>query len=306
MQKKIKSLSNKYNAKENLTAYLFILPVMILLLIFYFFVFFSGAVLSLTDAQGINPGSFIFLHNYKEVLTSHDFWLSVKISFFYMFGCLATQIPIAFILAYILNNVPDKMKGILRASFFVPVLLNTVVTALLFRMLFNKDQGVINWVLGSLHLPNKIDWIQDSRLVIPMLVIISFWQWTGFHMVYFLANLQTINKSLYEAAKIDGASNFRVLFQIVLPLMRPAFIFVLITSAIGCMQMFDLVFMLYPNALYGPGGMAKTMVAYIYDQAFSQQFRLGYASAVGWVVFFIILCVSVFQLKILGLGKQEN
>jgi len=97
-----------------------------------------------------------------------------------------------------------------------------------------------------------------------------------------------------------------VLFRITLPLMRPAVTFVMVTSAIGCLQMFDLVFMLFPNAQYGPGGVAKTLVAFIYDQGFSQQFLTGIATAVGWLTFIIIMIVSLIQLKVLGVGKHDE
>jgi ABC-type sugar transport system permease subunit len=297
---------SRWKKVETVTAALFIVPFFTLMIVFVFFVFFSGAVGSFTDAQGINEGDFVGLANYGEVLASPDFWLSARNTLVYTIGCLVTQVPIAFVLAYILNNLPKGIRGPLRASFFVPVLINSVIIALLFRMLFNRDQGVINWVLGLLGLANNTDWIADSSFAIPLLVIVSFWQWMGFHMVYFLANLQTIDQAIYEAARIDGASHLRVLVQIVMPMMRSAFTFVLVTSAIGCLQLFDLVFLVFPNATYGPGGSAKTLVAYIYDQAFSQQFRKGYASAVGWVVFFLIFAVSIFQLKVLGLGKQEE
>jgi ABC-type sugar transport system permease subunit len=294
------------------SGYALIAPFMILLIIFNLYVFISGFQMSLTDAQGVNEGSNIGLQNYKDLLyadefKSRDFWLAVKTTFMYMLGCIATQVPVAFILAFILNHLPlVKLRGILRAAFFLPVLMNTVVVALLFRMLFNKDQGIINYVCGMLGLPNNIDWLMNSSWAIPLLIIVSFWQWTGFHMVYFLSQFQTIDTSLYEAAKIDGASPSTVLFHITLPLMRPAITFVMVTSAIGGLQMFDLVFMLFPNAQYGPGGVAKTLVAFIYDQGFSQQFLTGLASAIGWLTFVIIMIVSLFQLKVLGIGKYDE
>jgi ABC-type sugar transport system permease subunit len=293
-------------------AYAMIAPFMLLLIIFNLYVFVSGFFMSLTDAQGINEGSFIGLQNFKDVLyadeiKSHDFWLAVKTTFIYMFGCLATQVPVAFTLAYILNHIPlFRIRIVLRAAFFLPVLINTVVIALLFRMFFNKDQGIFNYVLGALGLPNNIDWLMNSSWAIPILIIVSFWQWTGFHMVYFLAQLQTIDPTMYEAAKIDGASPLRILFRITFPLMRPALTFVMVTSAIGCIQMFDMVFMLFPNAQYGPGGVAKTLVAYIYDQGFSQQFMTGLASSIGWLTFIIIMIVSLFQLRVLGIGKHDE
>jgi ABC-type sugar transport system permease subunit len=316
MASSVKSISKNRKSplmrKDALSGYALIAPFMLLLVIFNLYVFVSGFYMSLTDAQGVNEGSLIGFQNYKDILyadefKSKDFWLAVKTTFVYMFGCLATQVPVAFVLAYILNHLPFiKLRGILRAAFFLPVLMNTVVVALLFRMLFNKDQGIINYVCGMLGFPNNIDWTMSSEWAIPLLIIVSFWQWTGFHMVYFLSQLQTIDTSIYEAAKIDGASPVTVLFRITLPLMRPAITFVMVTSAIGCLQMFDLVFMLFPNAQYGPGGVAKTLVAFIYDQGFSQQFLTGLASAIGWLTFIIIMIVSLFQLKVLGVGKHDE
>lgn len=292
------------------SAYAFIAPFMLLLVVFNLYVFVSGFRLSLTDAQGIDEGAFVGLQNYRELLWADefragDFWRAVRTTFLYMFGCLATQVPVAFLLACALNALPFvRVRGILRAAFFLPVLMNTVVTALLFRMFFNRDQGIINHVLGLLGGPHDVDWLMNSDWAIPLLVIVSFWQWTGFHMVYFLAQLQTIDPSLYEAARLDGVGPAGALLRITLPLMRPAFTFVLVTSAIGCLQMFDLVFMLFPNAGYGPGGVAKTLVAYIYDQGLSQQFLTGLASAIGWLTFLIIAAVSALQLRVLGLGRH--
>ncbi len=299
---------------EALQGYLFVLPFFALMAIFTLYVFVRGALLSLSSAEGLDVGTFTGLKNFADVFSSLfnpkvrdvNFWPAVRNTLYYAGGCLVTQIPAAFILAYILNRVPNSVKGVLRASFFLPVLLNSVIVSLLFRMLFNPDQGVINWVLGLLHLPNTIRWLSDSAFAIPLLIIVSFWQWTGFHMVYLLASLQTIQPSLYEAAKMDGASEARVLFRVVLPMLRSAFAFVMVTSAIGGLQMFDLVFNVFPEVTYGPGGSARTMVAHIFEQAFSQHFRLGYASAVGWVVFLIIFAVSLLQLRIIGLGSKEE
>ena len=295
---------------DALSAYAFVAPFLLLLVVFNLYVFARGLHVSLTDAQGINDGDFVGLQNYRDVLWADplrtgDFYRAVKTTFLYTLGCLATQVPVAFVLACVLNTIPlPKIRTILRGAFFLPVLINTVVIALLFRMFFNKDQGIINHLLGLLHLPSNTDWLLHSEWALPLLVMVSFWQWTGFHMVYFLAQLQTIDPTLYEAARMDGATPFHNLWNITLPLMRPAFTFVMVTSAIGGLQMFDLVFMLFPNATYGPGGVAKTLVAFIYDQGFSQQFLTGVASAIGWLTFLIIAAVSAVQLRLLGLGRQ--
>jgi ABC-type sugar transport system permease subunit len=298
--------------KEAIGAYGMIAPFFILLGVFTFYVFYKGFWMGFSDAQGLNEGEFIGLQNYKDILyadefKSRDFWRAVKTTFKFMFGCLATQVPVAFVLAFVLNHIPlVRLRGLLRSAFFLPVLLNTVVVALLFRMFFLRDTGIINSVFGFLHLPNQTDWLGNSAWAISLLVAVSFWQWTGFHMVYFLAQLQTIDPTLYEAAKLDGASPLRVLFKLTLPLMRPAITFVMVTSAIGGLQMFDLVFVLFPNANYGPGGAAMTLVAFIYDQGFSQEFLTGYATASGWLTFLIIMIFSLFQLKLFGLGKHDE
>lgn len=295
---------------EALKAYGMTAPFLILLAVFNLYVFASGFRLSLSDAQGISDGDYVGLQNYRDALwaepfVSSDFWSAVKTTLLYTAGCLATQIPVAFVLAYVLHAIPQvRLRSVLRAAFFLPVLLNSVVTALLFRMFFNKDQGIVNHVLGSLGLVHDIDWLGNSQWAIPLLVAVSFWQWTGFHMVYFLAQLQTIDPTLYEVARIAGISSWNVLMRITLPLMRPAITFVMVTAAIGGLQMFDLVFMLFPNATYGPGGVARTLVAHVYDQGFSQQFLTGLASAIGWLTFLIIAAVSALQLKVLGLGRH--
>lgn len=301
--------NGRYNT---IAGYAFIAPFVILLLIFNFYVFFSGFITSLSDAQGINTGSYIGFQNFLDLLyadrtVSHEFWQAVRTTLVYTAGCLLTQVPAAFILAFILNHIPfARLKVVLRTAFFAPVLINSVVIALLFRMLFNADHGIINWLLGLLGLPNNFDWLMNSSFAIPLLVIVSFWQWTGFHTVYFLSQLQTIDPSIYEAAKIDGASPLTVIFRITLPIMKPAITFVVITSTIGCIQMFDLVFILFPNAQYGPGGVAKTLIAFIYDQGFSQQFRIGLASAIGWLTFLLVVGLSFIQLKFFGLGRHDE
>lgn len=291
------------------SAYALILPFLVLLAIFNIYVFARGLQMSFTDADAYSSGEFIGLQNYKDVLyadssKSEDFYQAIKVTFLYTFGSLITQVPVAFVLAYVLNTLPFlRIRAVLRAAFFVPCLINTVTIAFLFRMFFNKDQGILNHVLAGLGLPGNTEWLMHSQWAIPLMIGVSFWQWTGFHMVYFLAQLQTIDPTLYEAAKMDGISPGGQLRHITLPLMRPAITFVAVTSAIGGLQTFDLVFVLFPNASFGPGGVAKTLVAFVYDEGFSNGL-MGMASAIGWLTFLIIAAVSAVQIRFLGLGKQ--
>lgn len=292
----------RWNRWQSYTPYLFIAPFMILLCIFTVYTFLRGIGLSLTDAQAINPGSWVGLDNFKELLGTDEFQKSLLHTFWFTVGCLATQVPVAFVLAFVLNSIA-KGRAALQATFVIPCVVNTVITALLFRMLFNKDVGLVNWFLGLLHLPNNIDWVTIEPYAIPLMVIVSFWQWTGFHMIYFLAQLQAIDPCIYEVAKLDGASNIRTMFQITLPLMRHAFTYVVITATVGCFQMFEYAFLLFPNAGFGPGKAAETVMCFIWYHGFNQQFRLGFATAAGWILFLIVLMISLFQFRTIGLGQ---
>ncbi|NLY76072.1 MAG: sugar ABC transporter permease, partial [Firmicutes bacterium] len=291
-----------WNKWQSYTPYLFIAPFMILLCTFTVYTIIRGAFLSMTDAQSINPGSWIGLANFKELLRTDEFRKSMLHTFWFTVGALATQVPTAFLLAFVLNSI-TKGRAALQAIFVIPCVVNTVITALLFRMLFNKDVGLINWFLGLLHLPNNIDWVTIEPYAIPLMVIVSYWQWTGFHMIYFLAQLQAIDPCIYEVAKLDGASTLRTMFQITIPLMRHAFTYVVITATVGCFQVFEYPFLIFPNAGFGPGKAAETMMCFIWYHGFNQQFRLGFATAAGWILFLIVLTVSIFQLKTIGFGQ---
>jgi ABC-type sugar transport system permease subunit len=296
----------RWKKLSSYTPYLFIAPLIILILAFSFYPVISGAKMSLTDAAGINPGEWVGFANFKEIVQLEEFQKSMYHTFYFLFLCFITQIPCAFILAYILNNIAKRLRGTLRASFFVPVLINSVIIALIFRVMFNRDQGVINWFLGLLHLPNNIDWIMTESLCIPLMAIAAFWQWTGYHMVYFLAQLQTIDVSIYESAKLDGASPARVLWSIITPMMRPAFTFVMVTAGMGALMQFEYAYLIFFQASYGVNRGGETAVAFIFRHGFSQDFRLGFATAGSWILFAIIFIFSIFQVRMIGLGKSDE
>lgn len=299
--------SFKWNKLHSYTPYFFIAPFLLLLLIFNLYAFIRGAWLGMTDAQSINEGVWIGVANYKAIFGDRRFWESLTITFKYTVFALLTQIPVAFIMAYVLNNIASRFRGFFRGIFYIPVLINTIVTSLVWRKLFDRDLGIINWVLGLLHLPNNFNWLNESTFCVPLLVIVAFWQWTGYHMVYFLASLQSIDPTIYEVARLDGASPTRTLLQITVPLMRPAITFVMVTAAIGCLTVFDYPFMLWPNsAPYGPGQQARAMIPYIYDFGWGQQFQTGLAAAAGWVAFGFIMVVSLFQIRFFGLGNADE
>ncbi|MGE5528147.1 MAG: carbohydrate ABC transporter permease [Patescibacteria group bacterium] len=282
----------------------FVAPFLFLLLAFNLYTFASGARMSLTDATGIDPGGWVGLANYKWLFTNTllpTFLRAMKQTVLFTLGCLLTQIPAAFVLAVILNGVLGRFRGILRASFYVPVLINTALTALLFQMLFNQDSGALNWVLGLFGL-EKVNWLYDGRYTLWVMIAAAFWQWTGYHMVYILAALQVVDPALYEVAKLDGASPLRTMFQITLPYIRPALTFITIMATIGGLQQFEYSFLIFPNAGYGPGRLGMTAVPFVYYKGFNH-LEFGVSAAAGWILFLVILAVSILQLKFLKLGE---
>lgn len=314
----------KKGFREGLSGFIFIAPFLAGVIIFQLYVFISGFYLSLTDASGLHPAHFIGIANYQqlwnEFFSRGEFWKAALYTFEYEAGCLLTQVPVAFVLAFVLNSLPYKiLQGVLRTCFFIPCIINSIIVGWIFSQLFNPEQGTINWVLGLLglmkenpvtHLLKPIDWVNNTDLVIVTLIIISFWQWMGYHMVYFVSQLQTIDPNLYEAAKIDGATNAQIITRITLPLMRPAVSFVTITSLVGGFLLFDLIFIVYGGAgvgMFGPGNHAKLFVPYIYYYAFDKSpTQIGLASAAGWMVFFLIAIINIIQIRVLGLGSAKE
>ena len=301
----IKALSEP--GRHPLTPYLFLLPYVVLFLTFSIYPYFVGMQMSFSKMIGFKMGAFVGFKNYTNVLTDNRFWIAAAHSFNFMLGSLVTQVPVAFVLAILLNNVPGKLKGFLRAAFFVPVLISGTVASIIFTMLFRKEFGVVNWLIGVVTgRAVDINWINTPALALPLMLIISFWMWTGYHMVYFLASLQIIEPGLYEAARIDGASWWQQTTRITLPLMRPAFIFVVVTSAIGGLQLFDLPFMLWQGGLsYGPGRAGLMFMTYLYNYAFRTNL-VGHAVAAGWLIFLALVLWTVFQLKVLGINKPVD
>lgn len=288
-----------------LTPYFFVAPFLIIIGIFTVYPFFEGIRLSFLEISGFGGSEFVGLQNFRDVLQDEIFQKSLWHSLEYMFASFLIQIPIAFILAVILNQAPSKLRGILRTAFFIPVMISGAVTAILFQNLFNKEFGAINWLLGLVNLPHDIGWLIEPAYAIPVIIFAGFWMWTGFHIVYLLSNLQTIPAAIYEVARIDGASWWRLMVSVILPLMRPALTFSIITSAIGSMQLFDLPFMLFSSGDRSMNYAPSTLMTYVYDYAF-RRFHGGMAAAAGWIIFIIVMFITLIQLKLLGFGNVEN
>jgi multiple sugar transport system permease protein len=214
---------------------------------------------SFTSAEGVWDGDWVGLDNFRALLWenafhSPQFWGALGTSLLYTLGCLVTHVPLAFLLALGLNQVPFlRLRATLRAAFLVPLVVNSVTAAFLFAMFFQQN-GLLNRALGAFGLPGH-DWLMDSRLAVPIMILVSLWRGIGLQTVVFLAQLQTLEPSILEAARLDGAGPWSVLRHITLPLLRPAITFAAVTTGISALQMFDLSYVLFP-VRFGPGGAA--------------------------------------------------
>lgn len=291
-------------------AWCFLAPFLLLVLFFQVYVLLYGVRTAFTNEGGFSDGEFVGLANFRDLLwasplESREFWRALWTSLRYTAGCLLTHVPLALLLALALNRVPFlRLRAALRAAFLVPIVVNSVTAAFLFGMYFRRN-GLVNHTLGAFGLPDDRDWLMYSGMAVPIMVLVSLWRAIGLQTIVFMAQLQTIDPTVVEAARLDGASSWHVLRHITLPLLRPAVAFAAVTTGIAALQMFDLSYVLFP-VQYGPGGAGKTVVAYIYDLAFSSRFLVGPAAAAGWLAFFVVMAVSLLQLRVLGLGRQED
>jgi multiple sugar transport system permease protein len=186
-------------------------------------------------------------------------------------------------------------RYLIRSAYFFPVLTSLASVSLVWQYLYSTDFGIINYYLARLGIP-RIPWLTSSQWAIASIILLGVWKNLGFNFILFLAGLQNIPRHLYEAAAIDGAGGWRSFWSITLPLLRPVFLFVLVTHVIGSFQIFGQVFVLTNG---GPGDATRTVVQHLYETAFQNFFHFGSASAMAWVLFLVILAFSLLQFRLL-------
>ncbi len=247
--------------------------------------------LSFYRADMLTPEVWVGLDNFIRLFTRDELFRKVVVNTAYFtLGAVPLQMIAGLGLA-VLVNVPLKGVTIFRTAFFMPVVSSVVAIALLWQWLYNSDFGIINETLRSLGVRNPPKWLSDPDWAMPALIIMAVWRQAGYNMVLFLAGLQGIPPDLHEAAEIDGASRWQRFWRITLPLLSPTTFFVLVISIIGSFQVFDQALILTNG---GPANATNTIVMSIYYAGF-QDFKMGYASAMAWVLFMILIVVTIIQ-----------
>jgi multiple sugar transport system permease protein len=284
---------SKSAIKESVTAYIFLLPLLIGVVMFFISPIFQTFYYSLTKWKGVGEATFVGLDNFKRMFTTDPVFKSeIKNTFMFVFGSIPATVLIALVIASLLNA---KIKGVsvYRVIFFLPHVMMGAVVAMVWKWLLNSKYGLINAILEPVFGISPA-WMSDTRLTMLSMCIMAIWHGMGFCIVIILAGLQGIDETYYEASIIDGATRLQQFLKITVPLVTPSLFFLLVTRSIFAFNQFDLVYMLAGE----PGPVRRsiqTIVFGIYESGF-QQFSMGYASAKSLVLFIIILIVTMFQL----------
>lgn len=275
-----------------LTAYAFMAPSLVVLALFMFYPLIRAAWLSLTSYSFFGTSQFIGLGNYAKLLRDHQFWGDLGNTAYYAAVTTPVSIALALGLALLLNRRGLPARGVLRAAIFLPAVVSLAVAAIPFRLMFTPSIGLVSYWLGALGI-HATDWLNSTALAMPAVIIVGIWKDVGFYMVIYLAGLQTIPREFYEAARIDGASAWQRFRQVTLPLLSNTTMFVTIIALIASFQAFDQIYVMTQG---GPAFSTETLVMLIYRQGF-QNFSMGYASAIGYVLVLIILLFSLLQMR---------
>lgn len=290
----MKAMVRRYDRKEAITAYLFLFPLLVGILLFFVVPIGQAFFYSLTKWKGVGPMEYVGLENFVKLFARDTkFRGELRNTFVFVLGSVPPTLLIALVTAALMNGV-KKGVGVYRVIYFLPNVTMVAVVAMIWKWLLNSQYGVVDAVLDFFFGIRPM-WLGDTNLTMFSMCMISVWSGMGYCIVILTSALQNIDVSYYEAAKIDGASAFAQFRHITAPLVTPTLFFLLITRVIQAFNQFDLVYMLVPSGTYGPihRSLATTVFG-IYDSAF-QNFAMGYACAKAVILFLIILVVTYLQ-----------
>lgn len=286
--------------RRYLTPYLFLLPALVVLSLSVFWPALQAFYLSFTRYEDLTQTPlWIGLANFQRLGSDQVFWWTMGNTLVYLIGVVPILAIAPLGLAVLVNR---KLRGInwFRASFYTPVLISMVVAGISWKWLY-AENGLFNQLLAQLGFKPGIEWLTSPNIAIFSVMAVTVWKGLGYYMVIYLAGLQSIPTELYEAAAMDGSDGYRKHWDITMPLMRPYLVLVAVISAISATKVFEEVYIMTQG---GPLNSSKTVVYYLYEQAFDQ-FEISYACTIGLVLFLVILGLSLLNLK-LSQGRISN
>ena len=286
--------------RRRATPYLFLTPFFALFAIFWVYPIAYSFVLSFLNTRQ-RPWTLDWDFNWGRLIQDDYFWNALGNTMLILVVQVPIMLAFATLLAVAFSSDLLKFKGFFRFAFFAPLVLGAVPYSAVFRLIFNEQYGVLNYALTAIGLPS-VSWLYESTPALVTIMIAMTWRWTGYNAVILLSGLQSIPATLYEAAKIDGATGVQRFFLITIPMLRPVLLFTFVLSTIGTLQLFTEPWLITTT---GPGNATETLVTYLYQQGF-RSFNFGYASAIAYSVAIIAAFFSILQIRLVGGREVER
>lgn len=288
--------------KRSAAGWLFVSFAAILISIFYFYPMIQAFILSFQTGKGSNL-TFQGFANYERLFVDAAFKTAVTNTFIYLIFQVPLMVLLALIMAVLLNDRKLMASGLFRTAIFLPCITSLVAYSVVFKYLFATD-GLVNTTmvkLGLIHEP--IGWLTDPFWAKVTIILAITWRWTGYNMIFYLSSLQHIDPSIYESARIDGASEVRQFWSITIPLLRPIILFTTIMSTVGTLQLFDEVMNITGG---GPGNATLSISQYIYNLSFKYSSDFGYAATVSYSIVIMIIILTMIQFRVAGDRRVES
>ena len=280
--------------KRYMWAYGFIAPSLILICVLNLWPILQTFYFSLNEVRGFQSPVFMGLSNYMTLFGDEEFWKSLVNTCIYTVVTVPVGVILSLITAVFLN-ASIKGKSFFRVLYFLPVISAPAAVAMVWRWLYNSDFGLINYILSVLHIQGP-NWIADSRVVLGSVMIVGIWSLVGYNMVILLAGLQDIPGSYYEAAQIDGADSLKQFLHITVPLVSPTLFFVVLTTMISSLQVFDHIYMMLDST--NPALKSGESIVYLFYKYTFANNNKGYGSAIATVLLFLVMLLTVIQMKV--------
>lgn len=284
--------------RETLAAWLFILPSMIGFIVFYAMPAVRGVLISFTDWDLLTPANPVGLDNYQRLITDSDFWQSLLVTLSYVVINIFVQTVLAILIAVLMDRLTKAV--VVRGTLILPYLLSNVVVALLWLWILDPSLGILNAFLDFIGIGAQ-PFLGSPDQAIATIAGINIWRHMGYTALLVFAGLQTIPKDIYQAASIDGASEWRIFWSMTLPLLRPVLVFVLVITVIGSFQVFDTIAV---TTTGGPANATRVIVWYIFEFAF-QRFDMGYATTISVALFLILIVITYIQMRLMRAGESD-
>lgn len=280
--------------REAITGWIFILPILIGFSVFTVFSILYSMYISLTKWDLLTPQVFVGFDNYFSVFKDERFWQVLYNTLYFVIGLVPSVLVLSLLFALGINQRVNKLTNFFKVAFFAPSITSTIAIGMIWLWIFNPTNGLINTILYSIGVSNAPLWLESTVWAKPALIIMRVWQMSGYYMIMFLAGLQTIPQTLYEAAEVDGAKTWKKFKHITLPMLSNTTFFITIMLIIEAFNIFEAVFVMTEGR---PAGTTNTLLYYIYYNGF-QAYKMGYASALAWVLFAMLFILTLIQFKL--------